>query len=134
MRAPTKSAYLKFGRLAAGAAAACSLLAARASLAVSTGLEETAGQAGYKTSTAPSIAVVVGSLINPILGLVGVLFLLLMIWGGFTWMTASGNEEKIGKAKQLITGAVIGMIIIFASYAITSFVVSNVITATQSGT
>ena len=121
----------KVGRAAAGAIGVVAALWGRAVFAVATGLEDTAKTAGYNTASKMDLTQAIGQLIRPILGLVGVLFLLLMIWGGFVWMTASGNEEKIGKAKQLITGAVIGMVIIFAAYAITSFVVSNVITATS---
>ncbi len=124
------------GRAIGLAASTLAALWYRSVYAVATGLEETGAAAGYKTKTsgAPGLSQAVGQLIKPILGFVGVLFLLLMIWGGVMWMTAGGNEEKIGKAKQLITSAIIGMIIIFASYAITSFVVTNVINATSGTT
>jgi len=49
----------------------------------------------------------------------GALFLILMIYGGFTWMTAQGNEEKIAKAKRIIVNAVIGLSIILLSKALT---------------
>jgi hypothetical protein len=38
------------------------------------------------------------------------------------WMTAGGNTEQVGKAKNLITSAIIGLVIVFASYALTSFI------------
>jgi hypothetical protein len=37
-------------------------------------------------------------------------------------MTAGGNQEQVGKAKKLITSAVVGLVIVFASYALTSFI------------
>ena len=52
---------------------------------------------------------------------IGVIFFVLMIYGGFLWMTARGNEQQVEKAKDLIISAVIGLIIIFAAYAITMY-------------
>ena len=54
-------------------------------------------------------------------GIFGDYFLGLIIYGGFLWMTAGGNEENVGKAKKTIYYAVIGMLIIFAAYSITYF-------------
>lgn len=65
---------------------------------------------------------IVGNIIKAILGLLGIIFLILLIWAGFKYMTAAGNEEQITEAKKQILQAVIGLIIIFASYAITLFV------------
>ena len=68
----------------------------------------------------------VGSLIARIiqilLGFLGVIFLVLMILGGFRWMTAAGNEESIKHAQGTIKTAIIGLIIILAAYSITYFV------------
>lgn len=50
-----------------------------------------------------------------------------MIIGGVMWMTASGNEQHVEKAKSLITNAVIGMIIVFSAYAITYFVTNTLL-------
>jgi hypothetical protein len=64
----------------------------------------------------------VGLIIGVILSFVGVVFLILMIFAGLTWMTASGNQEKVTKAKDLMINAVIGLVIVVAAYAITAFV------------
>jgi hypothetical protein len=45
-----------------------------------------------------------------------------MIFAGLSWMTASGNQEKVNKAKDLMINAVIGLVIVMAAYAITAFV------------
>lgn len=63
-----------------------------------------------------------GSIIGIVLSFVGVIFLLLMIYAGLNWMTAQGSQEKVGKSKDLMTNAIIGLIIVLAAYAITSFV------------
>lgn len=74
-----------------------------------------------------------GLLINVLLGLLGIIFLVLVIYAGFLWMTAGGDEKKVGKAKNIIITAVIGLIILLSAYAISSFVLDQLITATGSG-
>lgn len=63
-----------------------------------------------------------GQIIGTILSFVGVLFLILMIYAGILWMTAQGNENQVNKAKGLLVNGIIGLIIVFAAYAITSFI------------
>lgn len=63
--------------------------------------------------------------ISAFLGLLGIIFLVLIIYAGFNWMTAQGDEEKVTLAKNTLTRAVIGLIIIIAAYSITYFVFSN---------
>jgi Zn-dependent protease with chaperone function len=70
------------------------------------------------------------AIIQAMLGFLGVLAIVIILYGGFVWMTAGGNEENVGKAKKIITAGVIGLAIIFISYAIASFVINSLITAT----
>ncbi|MCX6793321.1 MAG: pilin [Candidatus Falkowbacteria bacterium] len=77
-------------------------------------------RAGY--SAGMTIGGVVSAVIKAFLSILGVIFVILMILAGFNWMTANGDEEKINKAKDTLRAAVIGLIIIAASYAITYFV------------
>ena len=93
------------------------------------GLNATAGQIdAFKeqvyNSTLPEnfIQTRAGEVIGFVLSLVGILFLGLMIYAGLLWMTAQGNEQKVEKAKDLLINAVVGLIIVFAAYAITAFV------------
>jgi amino acid transporter len=64
----------------------------------------------------------VATIIKAFLGLLGVIFIIMMLLAGFNWMTAAGEEEKVNKAKSTIQRAIIGLIIIVAAYAITYFV------------
>lgn len=61
--------------------------------------------------------------INVVLGFIGIIAVVIILLGGFKWMTAGGNEDKIGEAKGLITSGVIGLIIILMSWAIAKFVI-----------
>ncbi|MBT4856646.1 hypothetical protein HON52_00460 [Candidatus Uhrbacteria bacterium] len=87
-----------------------------------TGLETT-GEEVYGSIDDITIGSWVGIyIINPLMSLVGVIFLVLMIYGGFLWMTAGGNSSQVDKAKNILITAVIGTVIISAAYAITNFV------------
>lgn len=90
------------------------------------GLEGVAGKAGLKDTAKGSLTDIVGNVIGTALSMVGVLFFGLMIYGGILWMTDRGNEEHSKKALETIKAAVIGIIIVLASYAITSFVFEKV--------
>lgn len=79
--------------------------------------------AGYDANT--TVGSVVAMVIKAFLALLGVIFVILLIVAGFNWMTAAGDEEKINKAKDTIKAAVIGLIIIAASYSITYFIFEN---------
>ncbi|MDD5031676.1 MAG: pilin [Patescibacteria group bacterium] len=79
---------------------------------------------GNQSSISPQVFI--GRIINAILGIVGSLALAMFIYGGFTWMTAAGNSEKVEKGKQILLWATIGLVVIFTSYALVRFVLFNV--------
>ncbi len=68
----------------------------------------------------------IANLISTALGLLGVVFLLYAVYAGFLWTTAQGSEEKIKKAKQILSNCVIGLVITLAAYSISYFVVTNI--------
>jgi len=92
-------------------------------LAQNFGLDETAKEAGLKTSS--TLTTRSGQIIGSLLSLVGAIFLILMIYGGIMWMTAAGNDKQVLTAKSIITRAVIGLVVIFSAYAITAFLGSS---------
>ena len=79
------------------------------------------------TALAPEI--VTGKIIQGAMLLIGVIFGILVIYGGYLWMIARGNEETVKKAINILQTAVIGFVIVVAAYAIANFVVDKVITA-----
>src|SRR3989338_8153365 len=79
--------------------------------------------------TSTDVRVTVANFIRVFLGLLGMVAVGLIIYAGFLWMTAGGNEEKVTKAKQLIVNAVIGLAIILSAFAIVSFVISKLLLA-----
>jgi Na+/proline symporter len=73
---------------------------------------------------------VILNIINYLLTFLGVVFILLIIYGGFVWMTAAGNEEKIKKGKEILKTAVIGLIVIVLSRVFFGFVMDRINGAT----
>lgn len=73
----------------------------------------------------------IGQLIRVLLGFLGVVAVVIILLGGFKWMTAGGNDEKVAEAKRLIIAGIIGLAIILSAFAIASFVISSIIGATQ---
>ena len=69
--------------------------------------------------------VLIGRVINAVLGIVGSLALAMFIYGGFIWMTAAGNKERVEKGKNVLVWATIGLIIIFSAYAMVKLVFSG---------
>lgn len=67
----------------------------------------------------------IAGVITAVLGLLGVLFTVLIILGGFRWMTAGGSADKIKEARQLIVNSIIGLMIVLASYAFARWVMNK---------
>lgn len=77
--------------------------------------------AGFGSS---SVFEIIGTLINVFLGLLGVVFLLLVLYAGFLWMTAGGDDKQVEKARKMLVNATVGLVIVLSAYAITTFVMN----------
>lgn len=74
---------------------------------------------------------IVSRIINVALGVLGTIAVVLIVYAGFLWMTAGGNDDQAGKAKNIIFAAIIGLVIILSAYAISTFVVKSIYEATN---
>jgi hypothetical protein len=103
-----------------------------AAASTTTDLLDTAGSKSYTTtsSTAPNIIQIVLSAIGIALSLLGVIFLCLILYGGWTYMTAGGDSTKVENAKHIITRAAIGLLIVLTSYSIIAFVIPLILCST----
>jgi len=86
------------------------------SIATSAGLNQSQG-----------LPQIVGSTISILLGLLGIVFVVLVVYAGFLYLTSNGEETNVKKAKKLLTQAVIGLIIIVSAYAISSYVIDALV-------
>lgn len=87
-------------------------------------LTKTAKDGGYKVDgvdeqTLPKF---VGSIIQTILGLLGVLFAILIIYAGILWMMADGDGQEINKSKGIIKNSIIGLAIVLSAMVVTRFI------------
>lgn len=72
------------------------------------------------TNTLPEL---IGNIIAVLLSVLGIIFVVLVVYAGFLYLTAAGDDTKVKKAKTLLTQSIIGLIIIVAAYAIAAFVI-----------
>ncbi len=85
------------------------------------------GKATGKETSTGALQNMIGQIINVALGFLGIIFLVLMLYAGFLWMTAQGDEGKVKKAREMITQAIIGIVIITAAFAISNFVLTSLV-------
>lgn len=90
---------------------------------ISGGAEGFAGTAGLGTADLPTT---IASIIRTILGFLGIIAVVIILFGGFKWMTSGGNEDKVKEAKKLIISGIIGLVIVISAFAIASFVITQI--------
>lgn len=107
--------------------AICLLFCANQALALTsaaTGLDATAGAATLKvTKTLPQL---IGYFINILLGLLGLVLLVIVVYAGILWMTAGGNPKQVEKARDWMINGAIGLVICALAFAISNFIVGQV--------
>jgi hypothetical protein len=73
---------------------------------------------------------IAANVINIMLGLLGVIAIVLILFGGFKWMTAAGNEDKVGEAKKILGAGIIGLLIVLSAYAVSIYILRSYLLAT----
>ena len=82
-----------------------------------------ASKAGYSTSgVTASLPTAIELVINVVLSLAGIFFLILVVYAGVRWMTAKGNEDNVTSAKNILEAAIIGLVVVSMSYAISTLI------------
>jgi hypothetical protein len=88
------------------------------------------GASGYSQTTDQySAAGIVGTVVSVLFSILGIIFVFLMLYAGYNWLTAAGDNAKVDKAKSTIWRAIIGLIITVGSYAIWNLIYTYFITA-----
>jgi hypothetical protein len=83
-------------------------------------LDTVAGEngAGFAKADKTSVSTIIGTVVNVALGFLGIIFVCLIIYAGFVWMTAQGEEAKVSKAQTIIKNCIIGLIVLTSAWAI----------------
>jgi len=126
---------MKFNKLAKLAVIAGSVgmmalpFASHAATATSFSIESVGSSIGLGNADLKQTVI---NILNLALGLLALVAVVMIIIGGFTWLTAGGNEEKVDKAKKIISAAVIGLIIVLLAWAVVIFVAKTTANVTTS--
>ena len=94
--------------------------------------KDAANKAGYDAAgtTDTTFAANLGIVVQAALSFVGIIFLILMVYAGYLWMTARGESDQVDKAKKIIIQSIIGLAITVGAYSITAFVVPTLLERT----
>lgn len=74
---------------------------------------------------------VIANIINIALGFLGIVAVAIVLIGGFKWMTAAGNEDKVEEAKKILGAGVIGLVIVLSAWALTTYVIGTIYNTTR---
>lgn len=80
---------------------------------------------GYDVVNKGDLPTVVGGIIVAVLSVLGIVFIIIIVYAGFQWMLAQGEESKIKSAQQMILQGIVGLAIVLAAYAISYFVINT---------
>lgn len=83
---------------------------------------KTANKSGYQTGSGTTLADVITSVTQAFIGFLGVISTLLIIYAGYLWMTAGGDDSKIEKSKNIIKQVIVGFIVLSLAYGIIAYV------------
>lgn len=89
---------------------------------------EFADSAGLSSGDLPTT---IAAIIRVMLGFLGIVAVIIILIGGFKWMTAGGNDDKVKIARKYMISGIIGLVIVLSAFAIAQFVISSIVTATS---
>lgn len=78
------------------------------------------------------LQVTIANLIRTVIQFLGIVAVVIVLYGGFKWMTAGGSDDKVAEAKRVLIAGLIGLAIVLTALAITNFAIGSILTATQS--
>ncbi len=74
--------------------------------------------------------IIVGRLIQSGFSLLGIVVVVIVMWGGYKWMVSGGKEEKVADARRTLINLIIGLVIMLGAYSIVNFII-NAVTEAQ---
>jgi Zn-dependent protease with chaperone function len=84
----------------------------------------------YTGLTQTDIRITIANIIRTAMGLLGIIAVVIVLYGGFKWMTAQGDTKAVDEAKKVLIAGIIGLVIIVSAYAIATFVINSLVAAT----
>ena len=108
----------------------CFLVLGSTVLAQTDAAQQAAAAAGLSQTP---LGVIIARLIRTFLSVLGIILVILVLYAGWLWMSSQGDAKKIDKAQSILKQAVIGLVIILSSYAITTFILNRLLEAAGLG-
>ena len=96
-------------------------------------LQNVGSKAGYAPANSTTISSIAGLIVNTVLSLLGIVFIVLIVYAGIIWMTSSGDEAKIEKAQHILRNSIIGLIITVSAFAIYNLIIQFMVAAPGGG-
>ena len=121
-----KKLFIRTAAVVTALATPVAALAVNPFTKATTYVSDVASGAEVSGATTP-LPTIVGRIINIALGFLGILLLAYILFAGYLWMTAGGEEKKVDQAKDMIKNAIIGLVIIVAAFAISNFVLARLV-------
>jgi len=72
----------------------------------------------------------IAMLLNQAMGLLGIIAVVVILYGGFVWMLSGGDDEKVKKAKDTMVSGIIGIVIVLTSFSLANFIINSILQAT----
>ncbi len=116
----------RFTKRVVATAAAVALVAPLVAFAQVNNPADSSIPTAFGLGTNTDIRGAIVKIVQYILGFLGLIAILIVLYAGYLWMTAAGNEEKVSKARATLTAGLIGLVIILAAYALTQFVIQSI--------
>ncbi len=77
-----------------------------------------------------NLVLTVARIIRSFVSLLGILFVVIVLIGGFEWLTSSGEGAQVDKAKVRVIQGITGMIVVLVSFSIAQFIINSIVSAT----
>ena len=90
-------------------------------------METVGGVAGFNEADETTVSSIAGRIVNSALGFLGILFLILILYAGYLWMTAQGESDKVEQAKKILKNSIIGLIIVISAFAIYNLMIVSLL-------
>ena len=84
-----------------------------------------ANLSGLSTGGAGGLTGTIASLIRTAMGFLGIIAVIITLYGGFLWMTAAGNDDKVKQARKVMMSGFIGLVIVVAAFTLATFVITQ---------
>ncbi len=92
------------------------------------GLDKAAKMSGLAVEGAdtPTLEYIIGKYVGMAVSFLGIIFMIVVLYGGITWLTSGGNPENVTKARNTLIHGAIGLLVTLMAYQVTHYVIEKI--------